>query len=88
MTRSMRMTLHCAGGICGVIAWATVGLGLAELGILEYFDPVGVMEDVPEQTLGGKIAERSLPVFVILGFLFMPSCIAWLTRSPSSPEDR
>lgn len=88
MSRRLRLALHCAGGVLGLIAWATVGIGLAELGMLEYFDPVGVLEDPPAQTLGGKIAERSLPAYMILGFVLTPTAIAWLTRPPSPPEER
>ena len=87
MRGPLRIALHGAGAIGGVIAWAIVGIGLAELGILSHFDPAGVLKEAPEQTLGVTIAEQSLAVYVILGGWLMPSWIAWLIKPPEQNPD-
>lgn len=87
MSPSLRLVLHILGAIGGLIAWGIVGIGLSELGILSHFDPIGVLEDPPEHTLGVKIIERSLPVFVVLGAWLTPGCIRWLIRPPDQPPE-
>jgi hypothetical protein len=80
MRRSLRIALHGVGAVFGVIAWAIVGIGLAELGVLSHFDPAGVLKEPPEQTIGVTIAEQSLALYVILSGWMMPSWVAWLLR--------
>ena len=87
MRLRLRLALYCVGGAVGAIAWAIIGIGLAELGALEFFDPAGVLEDPGEQSLLGQIAERSLPAYVVLGALLGPPGIAWLTRPPNPPPE-
>ena len=82
MTLPLRLFLFVLGGLVGMVVWALLGIGAAELGILPHFDPLGVVEEPPPPTIAVQMAEWSLPVFVLLGAWLMPPLIGWLTKPP------
>ena len=85
------LLLGLAGALVGLAGWALCGLGLAELGILARFDPVGVGpvdtgNPLPPPTAFESIAEWSFPVWALLGSVLLPKFVRWAVRSPGEIE--
>jgi hypothetical protein len=78
----VRILLGLAGAMLGLIAWALLGLGMVDLGLLPEFDPFDRNGDPAVSSTATTIVELSFPLFAAAGAFIMPRLFLWMLQSP------